>query len=77
MHVGVNSQVLGTGMRHGFSTYFSNILKALRSRYGEHQFMEWSCRTTMAHAVAARHLARRLIEASLYQWAYKQCAAAA
>lgn len=45
MRVGVNSQVLGSGVRHGFSTYLSNILTALRSRYGEHQFLEWSCRT--------------------------------
>lgn len=45
MRVGVNSQVLGSGVRHGFSTYLSNILNALRSRYGEHQFLEWSCRT--------------------------------
>jgi glycosyltransferase involved in cell wall biosynthesis len=45
MRVGVNSQVLAIGVRHGFSTYLSNILKALRSRYGEHQFLEWSCRT--------------------------------
>lgn len=45
MRVGVNSQVLGGSVRHGFSTYLSNILKALRSRYREHQFLEWSCRT--------------------------------
>ncbi len=45
MRVGVNSQVLGQGVRHGFSTYLSNILKALRLRYSEHQFLEWSCLT--------------------------------
>ena len=45
MRVGVNSQVLGIGVRHGFSTYLGSMLKALRSRYAEHQFLEWSCRT--------------------------------
>ena len=45
MRVGVNSQVLGIGVRHGFSTYLGSMLNALRSRYGEHQFLEWSCRT--------------------------------
>ena len=45
MLVGVNSWAMGSGLRHGFLTYLSNILKALRSRYDGHQFLEWSCRT--------------------------------
>lgn len=43
MRIGVNSQALGSGARHGFSTYLGNTLRALRSRYREHEFVEWSC----------------------------------
>jgi glycosyltransferase involved in cell wall biosynthesis len=43
VRIGINSQVLGIGVRHGFSTYLDNVLRALRARHGAHQFVEWAC----------------------------------
>lgn len=43
MRIGIDCQSLGVGARHGFSTYLSNLLRGLRARYPEHEFIEWPC----------------------------------
>ncbi|MGQ0556838.1 MAG: glycosyltransferase family 4 protein [Nitrospiraceae bacterium] len=44
MRVGIDCQALGMGVRHGFSTYLSNLIKALGQRYSSSEFLEWPCR---------------------------------
>jgi len=43
MRIGIDGQARSGGKRRGFSTYLGNLLDALRSRYPEHEFIEWSC----------------------------------
>lgn len=44
MRIGIDCQSMGVGGRHGFSTYLGNLLRGLRARYQECEFIEWSCR---------------------------------
>jgi glycosyltransferase involved in cell wall biosynthesis len=44
MRIGLDCQSLSGGVRHGFSTYLGNLLRELRARYPQHQFIEWPCR---------------------------------
>ena len=44
MRIGIDCQVFGTGVRHGFTTYLGSLLKTLRQRYPSAEFLEWSCR---------------------------------
>lgn len=43
MRIGIDCQVFGAGMRHGFTTYLGNLLTVLRQRYPSDEFLEWSC----------------------------------
>lgn len=43
MKVGIDCQVFGAGVRHGFTTYLGNLLEALRRRYPANQFVAWPC----------------------------------
>jgi glycosyltransferase involved in cell wall biosynthesis len=43
MRIGIDSQALSGGSRHGFSTYVGNLLRALRRRFNEHEVVDWSC----------------------------------
>ncbi len=43
LRIGLDCQALGAGVRHGFSTYLGNLLRALRAHFQEHEFVEWSC----------------------------------
>lgn len=44
MRIGIDCQVFGAGVRHGFTTYLSSLIKTLRRRYPSNEFLEWSCR---------------------------------
>ncbi len=44
MRVGIDCQVLGSGLRHGFATYVDCLLRALRTRYPDDDFVPWVCR---------------------------------
>ncbi len=44
LRIGLDCQALEAGVRHGFSTYLGNLLRALRDRFPEHEFLGWSCR---------------------------------
>ena len=44
MRIGIDCQVFGAGVRHGFTTYVGNLLAALRRRYPDSEFVEWPCR---------------------------------
>lgn len=43
MRIGIDCQAFGAGVRHGFTTYLGNLLKALRQRYPSNEFLEWHC----------------------------------
>ena len=43
MRVGLDCQALGSGLRQGFSSYLGNLLRTLKTRYPEHQFVNWTC----------------------------------
>jgi glycosyltransferase involved in cell wall biosynthesis len=44
MRIGIDCQVLGSGFRHGFSTYTESLLQTLRVRYPDDGFVSWVCR---------------------------------
>jgi len=43
MRIGIDCQTFSFGLRHGYSTYLGSLLWALRTRYPEHEFVNWRC----------------------------------
>jgi glycosyltransferase involved in cell wall biosynthesis len=43
MRLGIDCQVFGASVRHGYWTYLENLLRTLRARHPEHDYLEWRC----------------------------------
>ncbi len=43
MRIGIDTQALSGGGRQGFSTYVWNLMRAFRSKFYDHEFLELSC----------------------------------